>query len=93
MDGRNRAVLELAGVLVGVTTYDLMGRVERLHGLAGQTLTVDISALTDIDVSSLAALRELLQTLRAQRIAVQIAFGDTPTGIRDAVSAVLAADA
>src|SRR5689334_2031589 len=63
-------VLRLAGPLLNVEVYDLVGRVEELDLQRGHVLTVDVSGVSDIDVTGLVALRRTFEVVLAQGVAV-----------------------
>ncbi len=83
--------LHLAGPLRSVETYDLISRIDDLDLPRGAMLVVDLAAVTDVDLSGLAALRELCEVALEGGHPVELELGKhagTPLG--DAFEAMIA---
>jgi hypothetical protein len=73
--------LSVAGEVCGLRAYQLLCRVEDFGLSSGDSLVIDVSGATDIDVESLAALRQTFEVLLWQGISIELQAGSDETRV------------
>jgi ABC-type transporter Mla MlaB component len=76
-------LLRLAGPLVNVGAYELVGRVEQLQLEAGQKLVMDVSRVSEMDMNGFAAVQQIIDL--ALDLECEIAVTGEPVNFATAI--------